>query len=147
MFFLRTCTTTSQRVARTRWSRTCRASPSQAFPGGRSHPGEDGWTEHLWQELHQSLLNLIFNFPHFFFSPSRVPLSTLSISSDNVAAATSMASTTNTSSNVGAFALKLPGSASRHHSEPVLANSPSPRSSRKQNLGWKKPRMRKSWSE
>jgi len=76
---------------------------------------------------------------------SRVPLSTLSISSDNVAVATSMGSSNTTSSSVGAFALKLPGS--RHHSEPVLANSPSPRSSRKQNLGWKKPRMRKSWSE
>merc|ERR1719430_2803963 len=76
---------------------------------------------------------------------SRVPLSTLSISSDNVAVATSIGSSNTTSSGVGAFALKLPGS--RHHSEPVLANSPSPRSSRKQNLGWKKPRMRKSWSE
>jgi len=53
---------------------------------------------------------------------SRVPLSTLSISSDNVAVATSMGSTNITSSSVGAFALKLPGSnSSRHHSEPVLA--------------------------
>jgi len=76
---------------------------------------------------------------------SRVPLSTLSISSDNVAAANSTSTSNSTSRNVDAFALKLPGS--RHHSEPVIGNSPSPRSSRKQNLGWKKPRMRKSWSE
>ena len=137
---LRTCTTSSQVAARTRWSRTCKASHFQAFPGVPLPPGRIPFIENSLISCSRLRFMIFTNIP-----PSRVPLSTLSISSDNVAAANSTSTSNSTSRNVDAFALKLPGS--RHHSEPVIGNSPSPRSSRKQNLGWKKPRMRKSWSE
>jgi len=77
---------------------------------------------------------------------SRVPLATLTISSDNVAAPPSAPAP-----GLASYALKLPGA--RHHSEPTLAPAPapqpSPRRDRKQSLqqAGKKPRMRKSWSE
>ena len=75
-----------------------------------------------------------------------MPLATLSISSDNVAAPPSAPAP-----GLASYALKLPGA--RHHSEPALAPAPapqpSPRRDRKQSLqqAGKKPRMRKSWSE
>eukprot|EP00092_Neocalanus_flemingeri_P036345 GFUD01039568.1.p1 GENE.GFUD01039568.1~~GFUD01039568.1.p1 ORF type:complete len:524 (+),score=128.08 GFUD01039568.1:219-1790(+) len=87
---------------------------------------------------------------------SRVPLATLSLSSENIVSADP-----SPNPDMG-YALKLPG---RHHSEPIssLVASPStPTSStsgaslspnsqkenrRKQTLSWKKPRMRDSWSQ
>jgi len=86
---------------------------------------------------------------------SRVPLATLSLSSDNIV------SSAEPSPNLDmGFALRLPG---RHHSEPIssLAFPSTPTSStsgalspnsqkenrRKQTLSWKKPRMRDSWSQ
>jgi len=86
---------------------------------------------------------------------SRVPLATLSLSSDNI-----ISSEPSPDPDLG-YALKLPG---RHHSEPIssLATSPStPTSShvrssspssqkenrRKQTLSWKRPRMRDSWNQ
>jgi len=77
---------------------------------------------------------------------SRVPLATLSISSDNIGQPNCGGSLGSVGSEhpVGSYTLKLPGS--RHHSDPT-GQSSSPRRDRKQTLSWKKPRMRKSWTE
>jgi len=75
---------------------------------------------------------------------SRVPLSTLSNSSENIV---SQPLSSNTTPGLGSYALKLP--TLRHQSDPSQSSSsPSQRiRDRKQTLSWKKPRMRKSWSE
>lgn len=67
---------------------------------------------------------------------SRVPLATLSIASDNIGPDPVSAA----AESLGSFALRVPGRAAggEHKGE---------RRDRKQVLGWKKPKMRKSWSE
>ena len=110
---------------------------------------------HAPQHLGKLCLRNISNF-HGIFFPSRVPLATLSLSSDNIVKAEP-----SPDPDMG-YALKLPG---RHHSEPIssLVSSPSTPSSsisgatlspnsqkenrRKQTLSWKRPRMRDSWSQ
>jgi len=80
---------------------------------------------------------------------SRVPLATLSISSDTNVASNTSNSTPMEDQLMMNDLLKLPG---RHHSEPTPTTptssiSPSQKNRRKQTLSWKKPRMRDSWSE
>jgi len=88
---------------------------------------------------------------------SRVPLATLNVAADNVGnigggGSMSQPMSVEESSMLGGYAMKLPSGA-RHHSEPILngdttPSRPSPGGSRrKQNLSWKKPRMRDSWNE
>jgi hypothetical protein len=68
---------------------------------------------------------------------SRVPLATLSISSDNICTDSVAAA----AESLGSFALRVPGV------RPAGAEPKPERRDRKQVLGWKKPKMRKSWSE
>jgi len=89
---------------------------------------------------------------------SRVPLATLNVASDNAANIGSGSLSQPTPElgehmQIGGYAMKLPSGA-RHHSEPTLGGdstpsrpSPGQAHRRKQNLSWKKPRMRDSWNE